>query len=283
MLIKLILTSLLLINFVTVGYAQTDPKVSVQLWSVKNELKADFNGTIKALAAMGFDGVELAGEFAEYHDQPAAMANFIASQGVTISGAHIGWEALSEDEFEKTVSFYKAAKVDSLIISWDSRAFSAETVQQTIDDLNRFNTKLMPLGFKFGYHNHAEEFSAFKSHTLWDQIAVSTSNSVVMQLDAGWANVAGKNPSLVVRKHPGRTDSIHYKAKLTNKEKVNNTGKRPIIGEDSINWGELIKANREVGATRWIIVEQEDYPEGLKPLEAVALSKKGLDDFLSPK
>lgn len=280
MLKKLFITSLVLISFTTVTSAQTQPKVSVQLWSVKNELKADFNATITALAAMGFDAVELAGEFGQYHDTPSAMAEFITSKGMTISGAHIGWDALKSDEFEKTVAFYQAAKVDSLTISWDTRAFDPNTVQQTIDDLIHFNKKLTILGFKFGYHNHAQEFDVYENHTMWDQIANSTPNSVVMQLDAGWAYVAGESPASVVLRHPGRTDSIHYKASLRDSEKHVESKKRTIIGEDSINWEALIKANKEVGGTRWLIVEQEEYPEGLSPLEAVALSKKGLDKLL---
>lgn len=270
-------------SFASAASTQTQPKVSVQLWSVKNELKADFNATITALAAMGFDAVELAGEFAQYHDTPGAMAEYIASKGMSISGAHIGWDALKGDEFEKTVAFYQAANVDSLTISWDTRAFDPKTVQQTIDDLILFNKKLAPLGFKFGYHNHAQEFGAYENHTMWDQIANSTPNSVVMQLDAGWAYVAGEYPESVVLRHPGRTDSIHYKASLRTSDKQAKSKKRTIIGEDSINWKALIKANKEVGGTRWLIVEQEEYPEGLNPLEAVALSKKGLDKLLLNK
>jgi len=99
---------------------------------------------------------------------------------------------------------------------------------------------------------------------------------MILQLDVGWVNFAGLKPEGFVRKYPGRTVTTHYKAKLA----PNVTGKRPIIGEDSIDWLALIDANLDVGGTKWLIVEQEDYPEPLSPLESVRLSKQGLDRFL---
>ena len=58
-------------------------------------------------------------------------------------------------------------------------------------------------------------------------------------------------------------------------------GKLPIIGQDTIDWLALLKANISVGGTKWIVVEQEEYPNGLTPLAAVALSKQGLDKFIA--
>ncbi len=57
--------------------AQSLPEISVQLWSVKDDVKRDFKGTLQALAAMGFDGVEFAGEFGEFTDDPAGLKVFL--------------------------------------------------------------------------------------------------------------------------------------------------------------------------------------------------------------
>ena len=54
-----------------------EPQVSVQLWSVKDEVKRDFEGTLTILADMGFDGVEFAGEFGEYSDNPRRSRYFL--------------------------------------------------------------------------------------------------------------------------------------------------------------------------------------------------------------
>ncbi len=251
-------------------------KVGVQLWSVKDELKADFKGTIKQLAAMGFKGVELAGEYGEFKDDPEGLAAFIKSQGMEISGTHTGFDKLTDDKIDDTLSFYKRAGVTAAMISWDSRAFDPNTVWQTIADLNRLQAKVESYGIKFGYHNHAQEFGAYRDVTLWDHIARSTPDSMIMQLDVGWASAAGLNPADFVRKHPGRTVSTHFKAAENEVER----GKLPIIGQDSINWHELIHASKSVGGTKWLILEQEEYPNGMSQLQAVEASKKGLDKVL---
>jgi hypothetical protein len=57
-------------------------------------------------------------------------------------------------------------------------------------------------------------------------------------------------------------------------------GKLPIIGKDTIDWLNLSKTNIAVGGTLWFVVEQEEYPNGLTPLQAVEQSKIGLDKVL---
>jgi sugar phosphate isomerase/epimerase len=105
---------------------------------------------------------------------------------------------------------------------------------------------------------------------------LNTPENLVLQQDVGWITYAGKDPIAYVEKYPGRTITSHYKVKLT--ECIQ--GKLPIIGQDTIDWLNLIKANMTVGGALWLVVEQEYYPNGLTPLQAVAESKRGLDKVL---
>lgn len=43
---------------------------------------------------------------------------------------------------------------------------------------------------------------------------------------------------------------------------------------------ESLKADINIGGTKWLVVEQEEYPDGLTPLEALKLSKQGLDKII---
>ncbi|MFQ3246940.1 MAG: sugar phosphate isomerase/epimerase [Arenicella sp.] len=260
------------------GEAKSEVKIAVQLWSVKEDLAKDFEGTIKALANMGFQGVELAGEFGEFSTNPKALADFIRSTGMQISGAHIDFDSLSDKRFEATIDFYKTAGVALLLIGYDARAGDSATIEQTIDDLNRLTKKVEANGIRFGYHNHDFEFRAYKNATFWDHIANATADTMVLQMDVGWVNFAGAEPIDYVRKYPGRTLSTHYKGTLHPTVK----NRLPIIGQDSIDWAALYKINRDIGGTTWIVIEQEEYPLGLSPLEAVRLSKYGLDKALAP-
>jgi sugar phosphate isomerase/epimerase len=252
------------------------PKISVQLWSVKEAIKSDFEGTLNELAGMGFSGVEFAGEFGKYQQDPKALKSFLDNIGLKVSGAHIPFVKLNSVNFKETTDFYRALGCETLIIPYDARAFDTDQVENLVTDLNRLSVQLAPLGMKIGYHNHAQEFRAHKESTFWDYIAKNTNKNVVMQQDVGWTTYAGKDPIEYVRRYPGRTHTTHYKVELPE----GTQGKLPLIGQDTIDWANLIKANIEVGGTRWLVVEQESYPNDLTPLEAVKMSKHGLDSFL---
>ena len=236
------------------------PKISVQLWSVKHELKKDFKGTLTQIANMGFDGVEFAGDFGPYKDNAKGLKSF-----------------------EKTVAYYKVLETDTLIIPWDDRAWDAEKIDGFITDLNTLYTKLTVEGFSVGFHNHDQEFNTHNGSTFWDLIATSTPKDFVLQMDVGWVTLAEKDPVEYINRYPNRTLTTHIKAKLPRAvaAKVATNGKRQIVGDDFTDWDAVIKADITVGGTKWFVIEQEEYPDGLTPLQAVKLSKQGLDNVIA--
>ncbi|AWB66658.1 sugar phosphate isomerase/epimerase [Saccharobesus litoralis] len=255
----------------------TMPKISVQLWSVKDAVKRDFEGTLTQLASMGFQGVEFAGEFGRFKQDPQGLKAFLDSLGLQASAAHVGMDQLLGSQFEKTVNFYQTIGVKTLIDPWEERVWQAKNRQAAADDLNTLAKKLKPYGMQIGYHNHAQEFADYEEATYWDYLARNTTDDVVLQLDVGWVQYAGKDPIEYVKRYPGRTKTTHYKIVLP---KSNPQNYSAIIGQDMIDWLNLSRANIAVGGTEWFVVEQETYPEGLTPLESVALSKAGLDNIL---
>jgi sugar phosphate isomerase/epimerase len=252
--------------------APTQPKLSVQLWSVKDAVSADFEGTLKQLKAYGFQGVEFAGVFGKYADDPQGLKAFLKKTGLEIAAAHVPFDKLSPENFDKTVAFYKAIGCKYLIIPMDKRAFTPEGAKEVAAELEAIEKKLAPHGMHTGYHNHKPEMLGETGKTPWDVIGTNTSHGVVLQQDVGWTEVAGKNPVDFVKAYPGRTIVTHYKASAPeegNKED-------PIIGKDTTDWKALIAANRAVGGTLWLTVEQEVYPEGMTPMQSVEASLKGL-------
>lgn len=257
------------------SYAQaapTKPQLSVQLWSVKDAVSADFEGTLKQLKTYGFQGVEFAGNFGKYADDAKGLKAFLDKTGLKASAAHVPFDKLSPENFDKTVAFYKAIDCKMLIIPMDKRAATAEGAKAVAKDLSDIEAKLAPLGMHTGYHNHKAEMLDAGDTTPWDIIAKNTPASVVLQQDVGWTEVAGKNPVEIVKHYPGRTITTHYKAAAPeegNKED-------PIIGKDTTDWKALIVANRTIGGTQWLTVEQEVYPTGMTPMQSVEASLKGL-------
>ena len=262
----------------TLGAAQaaTSPLLGVQLWSVKDEVKQDFEGTLDKLAKLGFQGVEFAGEFGKYKADPEGLKAFLRKKGLQCAGAHMRVDQLNAANFKPTTDFYKTLGCNRLIISMDDRAASKEGSTELAKELSALSVKLDAQGMKLGYHNHEAEMLGDKGQTNWDLLAKNTPKNFILQQDVGWTTYAGKDPIDFVKAYPGRTVTTHYKAKF-----VKGTEGTSIIGQDKTDWAGLTKAVRSVGGTEWIIVEQEEYPNGMGQLESVAASMRGLQAVLA--
>jgi sugar phosphate isomerase/epimerase len=255
----------------------TSPQLSVQLWSIKDAVNADFEGTLTQLAAMGFQGVEFAGSFGNYEKDPKGLKAFLAKTGLKASGAHVHFDKFTPENFDATVNFYRAIGCNYLIIPMDQRAFTPEGAKAVAADLAALQAKLAPLGMHTGYHNHEPEMLGEQGKTPWDVIGTNTGSDVILQQDVGWTEVAGKNPVDFIKAYPGRTLTTHYKASAPKEGNTEN----PIIGKDTTDWKALINANKTYGGTLWLVVEQESYPEGMTPMQSVAASLKGLQKIIA--
>jgi sugar phosphate isomerase/epimerase len=256
--------------------AKSAPRLGVQLWSVKDEIKQDFEGTLTKIGQLGFQGVEFAGEFGPYKDNPTGLKAFMDKHKLQCAGAHMHFDKLGADQFDATTAFYKTLGCNNLVISMDKRGASTEQSAQMSRELSELSAKLAAKGMRIGYHNHAQEMAGAVGSTPWDVIARGTPKASIMQQDVGWTTFAGKDPVAYVNAYPGRTRTTHFKAKLA--EGVSGT---PIIGQDKTDWVALTRAVRKVGGTDWIIIEQEEYPDGMGQLETVAASLKGLQAVLA--
>jgi sugar phosphate isomerase/epimerase len=274
----LIAASLLMFAMPLTSHADGEaalPGLSVQLYSVRDALGEDFEGTLKQIAGMGFDAVEFAGVFGPYENDPEGLKKFLDGLGLQVSAAHVSFEKVNDENLAATATFYKALGTDTLIVPWDERAWSPDGVEWVAQRLTELSGELAPLGMRIGWHNHDKEFDAYQGSTYWDYIADNTPSEVVLQQDVGWTRAAGKDAAAYVRKHPGRTLTTHVKAKIPE-----GVDAKPLIGQDDFDWPRLITALIEAGGTQWFVVEQEEYPDGMSSLEAVKVSKDGFEVFL---
>jgi sugar phosphate isomerase/epimerase len=250
--------------------------VGVQLYSVRNDCKKDFNKALAKIAKLGFDGVEFAG-YHQYGKDPKGLKKVLDDLGLKAAGTHIGANSFEAGKIQKTIDFHKAIGCTLLIVPGDGRFSHPEKSKQYAEIHTKAVDKLKAVGMASGHHNHTSEFKdAGNGKTYWDLFAERTPKEVVLQQDVGWTVVAGKDPVMYVRKYPGRTLTSHFKAKLPKGTK----GKKPFIGQDTIDWRALITACYEVGGTQWMTVEQEDYPDGKSPMECIEISLNGLRKIL---
>ncbi len=257
--------------------APATQRLGLQLWSVKDEIKQDFEGTLAKIGQLGFQGVEFAGEFGPYKDNPAGLRAFMDRNKLQCAGAHVHFDQLTPDRLEATTAFYRTLGCSNLVIPMDKRGASVDGSAQMSRELSSLSAQLAPKGMRIGYHNHAQEMAGAAGSTPWDVIAQNTPKGAILEQDVGWTTFAGKDPVAYVNKYPGRTVTTHFKAKMAQ----GTSGGMPIIGQDKTDWAGLVQAVRRVGGTEWIIIEQEEYPNGMGQLETVAASLKGLQAVLA--
>lgn len=249
--------------------------VSVQLHSVKQLIEQDFEGTLVELKNAGFDAVEFAGRYGQFKNDAQGLKQFLDNLKLEVSGVHAGLPHLRGEKGNRNLQFFKDIGAEFVIIPHDARVDDVQHIDALIKELNVLSTKVQEYGMTLGYHNHAKEFKAFKKSTFWDYLASNTHKSFFLQLDVGWSNYAGADSNSLFTTYTGRISTAHIKVRTHDGE-----NKSPIIGEDGYDWHQLVKDALTHGGTRWFVIEQEEFPHNLGPIQTLAASKAGLDDVI---
>jgi len=198
----------------------------IQLYSIRDELTKDFEGTLKNVAKMGYTGVEFASGF--YGGYSAAdLKKMLADIGLDAIGTHIMSDNVAEN-LDYVVDLGLRYVIDPMapIYTWEeAKAFC--------EKLNAAGKLCKDRGIIFGYHNHHFEFLEGKDGYLLETLLLNTDPDLVcFQLDVGWATYAGVDAPSFIKKYPGRFKLIHVKecAKAVEAGKL-----QPGFGEDSWN------------------------------------------------
>lgn len=231
----------------------TNLPVAVQLWSIRDECNNDFAASMKAVAEMGYDGVETAG-FCGL--APAEVAKILADNGLKAEGAHTGVDSILPAALRKTMDDYAAIGCKRLIVPWIGGPWT-----ETEDDWKRFFAvmnlaaeDLAKEGFELGFHNHEDEFR-YGSAGLVPIVAMQEgfSSKVKFQFDMSFVYAMGADGLALLRHNAGRVCSIHVKA-------FSKSNPVAYVGEDDVPWADVIAASVTAGAD-WLVVEHEDYAD----------------------
>ncbi len=234
--------------------------ISLQLWSVKDVAVKDPAGIIAAVAEMGYQAVEYAGDYNLTGDQYRAILD---KAGLKCSGMHTSLTTLSGDARKKTVDFAKAVGTGILIIPSLPKAKLA-SVAAMIDTAKMFTdmaAELKESGLRLGYHNHEVEFKPVADRIPWEVVFSNAGPDVIMQLDINHCMNGGGDPVAVLKKFPHRTATIH----LTEHDGVPGA----VIGEGTVPWKEIFELCETICDTEWYVVEQEHYKPGVSTMESV--------------
>jgi sugar phosphate isomerase/epimerase len=241
--------------------------IALQLYSVRDDCKKDFDATLAEVAKMGFDGVEFAGYY-QYGEKAKELRAKLDSLNLKVAATHIGTGSFRGDALKRTIEFHQTIGCKFLIVPGDGDFTNSEKSKALAELFNQTAATLKPLGMACGYHNHTGEFKKDGDKTFWDLFAERTTKDVVLQQDCGWSAAAGYNPVELMKRYPGRMKTTHFKPTVVGDDK----SKKGILGQDSVDWAAVLAGCIEFGGTEWITLEQEAYPDGKSPMECTAMS-----------
>ena len=228
--------------------------VGLELYSVRNELQKDAEGTVRAVAQMGYQCVEFYAPYFEWSDsETKQMRKLLDDLGVRCFSTHNEESYLSSQNLSRTRDMNLILGSKYVVLAHGEPKPNSGGWKAIADELNSAAEQLEPHSLKAGYHNHKTEFVPVNGQRPIEILAKNTKPSVVLQLDVGTCVEAGSDPVAWIRGNPGRIRSIHCKDWSPDPAK----GYSVLFGEGAADWKGIFKAAESVGGLEYYLLEQE--------------------------
>jgi len=227
-------------------------KVGLQLYSVRDLMKADLPGTLRKVAQIGYKEVEFAGYFGR---SPAQIRALLKQNGLTSPSSHIGLDILEKD----SISAFADAK--AIGHQWVTMPYIPEERRKTVDDWNRIIDLLNKLGpqakaagLRLAYHNHDFEIRPVNGVRPLDMMLDKTDPSLVdFEMDLYWVVFGGGDPIDFFNRHPKRFALVHVKDSAGPPD-----NKMVDVGKGTIDFPRIFAQSAKAGIKHYFV--EHDQP-----------------------
>jgi sugar phosphate isomerase/epimerase len=219
--------------------------IALQLFTVRDLLAQDFEGTIRRVADMGYVGVETANLFGE---SPASAAKLFDELGLKVIGAHSALPL--GDEKQQVIDTMGALKCKRMIVAWQppEKYKSLDGIKSICDTLNEGAAAARAHGLQVGYHNHWFEYQPVDDRIPVDVMLEHLDPDVFFEVDVYWVQTAGQDPAQVVRRLGSRAPLLHVKDGPCRLD-----APMTALGEGVVDIPGVVAAGGS--ATNWLVVE----------------------------
>ncbi len=185
-------------------------RVALQLYTVRDETKSDFAGTLRRVAQIGYSGVEFAG-YGNLSSQE--MAALLAETGLRAASTHLGLDALQDAQLDAAMQYCQDIGCSFIVLPWLANEWrTREGIQALAPRLSTIGQRCREHGITFAYHNHDFEFTRVDGTYLLGYLLQVTDPSLVkIELDVYWAAYAGVDPASYLQTLADRVALIHLK------------------------------------------------------------------------
>lgn len=250
--------------------------IYLQLYSVRDDISANYQATIDSVAKMGYTGVEAAGynDGQFYGMSPADFKKSIEDAGMEVLSSHTGRPLADnpgETNWDETwawwdtaIQAHKDAGMKYIVTPWMPTPKTLADLKAYCDYYNQIGEKCNAAGMRYGYHNHNFEFTEIEGELMYDYMLKNTDPSkVFFQMDVYWVVEGGKDPVDYFNTYPDRFEHLHIK----DETELGRSGK--------VNFENIFNNINKSGA-KYLIVEVERYTG--TPFEGVKESYNYLND-----
>ncbi|HWG85766.1 MAG TPA: sugar phosphate isomerase/epimerase [Deinococcales bacterium] len=225
--------------------------VGIQLYTLREQTKRDFAGTLERVASLGLAGVEFAG----YNDLPAGkLRDLLARLGLRAAASHVSLERL-EKVLPHEIEYAREAGIPTLVCPWWNESDEAGWL--------RLSERLAPIaeacaaaGLGFAYHNHAHELTSQVGGRPALDAILAGAPGMQAELDVAWLYAGGVDPLSYLMRYSGRVPLLHLKDTRQAEEGKWGTLE---LGTGDVNLAGILGAAQGAGV-QWLLIEQDHCP-----------------------
>ena len=202
------------------SWAAGGHKIGVQLYTVRDAIAQDFDGSLAKVAAAGYKEVELAGfsfdngEVRYFGKTPKELRAALDHHGLAAPSTHVNYASLSPENFPKILDASKTLSHQYIVNPWieEEIRMQPDSWKRVGETFNRVGDDCKKAGFQFGYHNHWFEFLPVDGKLPYDILLKECDPKLVkMEMDLCWITAAGADPVKYFNLYPGRFPLVHVK------------------------------------------------------------------------
>lgn len=254
-------------------------RIGMQLYTVRDMMKKDFEGTLGKVTEVGYQEVEFAGYF---DHQPKAIRATLDRLHLTSPSEHVDFKVV-QDKWTETLeaahvvghNFIVCPSID------ESRRKMTDGYKKAAEVFNRAGEASKKAGIQFAYHNHVYEFEPLSDgggKFGYDILLSETDPKLVkMEMDLCWITLGGQDPLTYFNRYPGRFPLVHVKdwTKGPDGKMGEKDGHMADVGSGAINWKRLFAESKKAGIEHYFV----EHDEPTSPIEDLRKSYTYLSDL----
>jgi sugar phosphate isomerase/epimerase len=236
--------------------------IGLQLYTVRDHMEKDVEGTLERVAEIGYREVEL-GDPNFYGKKPAEMRRILTRYGLKAISTHYEEFQLKHD-LEIHIAAAKECGITYIGLSSldEPDRKTLEAVKRDAERFNEVGRTVSGAGCRFFYHGHNFDYASVDGAVIYDELIRRTDPRFVnFQLDCFWCVYAGKDPVDYFHRFPGRFPQLHIKDLKPGYPPTTGEDTRPgaftEVGQGIIDWKRIFQAAR-AGGLEHFYVEQDE-------------------------